>query len=308
MSVYRPPAGSPARLSPLLVRATHESLQCRRGDVRAIDILESFARLKKWTVPCYAEYWNTSGDTAVRDLHYLQQLGAIACLQGRIHGSGGRAPDIYFLSRLGARVLTRHLGLGPDNYIQAPTVALDEGEVTKGGLVKHKVAAKPGQDAHDLACLRLAVHHGWLDGDGWETRAAIRYLTSSGAPGLLVPDFCFRSEESLWCVEVEGTMKPEHIRTKHARYRVMSSFWRRKGSRHKVDLTIVFTSREIRKQVARMHLRAFAAGPFAYTLDWADIEDALAVRPGEDLDSVCTVADHRELRERRRAYANWLLR
>ncbi len=308
MSVYRPPTGAPARLSPLLVRATHESLLCTRVGIPAIELLESFARLKKWTASCYAEYWTMSTDTALRDLHYLQQLGVINCLQGRGHGCGGREPDIYFLTKLGARVLTRHLGLGADSYIQAPTVALDEGEVTKGGLRKHKVPAKPGQDAHDLACLRLAVRYGWLDLEGWETRAAIRYLTRNDTPALLVPDFCFRSEESLWCVEVEGTMKPEHIRTKHARYRAMSSYWRRKGSQYRVDLAIVFTSNEIRKQVVRMHLRAFAAGPFGYTLHWADMEDALSVPPGEPLGTVFTTADYRELAERRRAYARWLLR
>ncbi len=309
MSELGQPAGAQARLSPRLVREPHESLLCLRGDVRAVELLASFARLKKWTSPCYSRYWHTSEDTALRDLQYLQRLGVLGCLQGRIHGRGGREPDIYFLTRLGAGVLTRHLGLGPDSYIQAPTVALDEGEVTKGGLLKHKVAAKPGQDAHDLARLRLAVRYGWLDREGWETRSAIRYRTGRDAPALLVPDFCHRSEEELWCVEVEGTTKPEHIRTKHARHRAMSSYRRRlKGSSYRVYLTVVFTSTEVRRQVLRLHMRAFAAGELRYGLDWAELEEALAVGPAGGLDEVCTAVDYRELRERRREYASWLLR
>ncbi len=279
-----------------------------RGDFRAIDLLESFTRLKKWTAECYANHWGKSEDSALRDLHYLQRLGVIACLQGRIYGHGGREPDIYFLTRLGARVLTRHLGLDANNYIQAPTVALDEGQVTRSGLIKHKVSAKPGQDAHDLACLRLGVHYRWLDRKGWRTRGSIGYLNPRGDRSILVPDFYYRGKQRVWCVEVEGTTEPEHIKMKHVRYRGMSAYLNRWGNIN-THLTVVFTSTEVRQRVLWRHHRAYAgSSEFRYGLSWADLEDVLSTDYETNLGDVLTHVDYYELRERRRQYADWMLR
>lgn len=190
------------------VRAARDAL-CDDGcGGLAMDDLLCFARLKKWTVADFAAHWQYSLDRARRDLRRLQRIGVAACLQGRIQGMGGREPDLYFLTNLGARVLTGHLGLPPNGAIQAPTVALDAGEPTAGGLRKHKVAAKPAQDAHDLACLRLAVHMGWLrgadaGGAGWRIRETIRYDAGDGKHlGWVVPDFARWLAKGLWCVEV----------------------------------------------------------------------------------------------------------
>src|SRR3712207_950184 len=95
-------------LTPSQVIATLEAL--RRGDWGSLTLERflCFARFPKWTAACYALHWAISEDTAGRDLKDLQRAGVIACLQGRGHGGGGREPDLWFLTRLGARVLTRH--------------------------------------------------------------------------------------------------------------------------------------------------------------------------------------------------------
>ena len=269
-------------------------------DAGALDDLLLFRRLKKWTVPCFAEYWNASEDVARRALRRLHAAGVVSCLQGRIYGDGGRESDLYFLSRLGARVLTRHLGLGPNADIRAPTVALDGGEVTCGGLVKHKRPAKPGQDAHDLACLRLALHFDWLSGDrGWQAREALRYEAGADRHrAVLVPDFFRLTKRSLWCVEVEGTTEAQHIRMKHRRYRALFDDLARRGeygfSRH---LTLVFTGVAVREKVLRVHEKAYVTQGWEYGLSWADLDTALAADWERGLGSLCTDVDYQAVRD-----------
>ena len=268
-----PPAPPSPRLRAADVRATLAALAGQ-----PLEDLLCFRRLKKWTVPCFADHWNTSEDTARRALRDLCAAGVIGCLQGAVHGRGGREPDLYFLTRLGARVLTRHLGLGPNEEIRAPTVALDAGEVTKGGLTKHKVAAKPGQDAHDLACLELAVHLGWLPADsGWRTREALHYAAGHDRhAALLVPDFYRRTKDRLWCVEVEGTTEAKHIRAKHRRYRALFADWARDaGYDFRGHLTLVLTGEATREPVRRLHERAYVTQDYAYWLSWTTLDAVL---------------------------------
>ena len=290
-----PGQASGERLRPGDVRAALAAL-----DEQALADLLLFRRLKKWTVPCFAEQWDCSEDVARRALRALHAAGVVGCLQGQIHGSGGREPDLYFLTRLGARVLTRHLGLGRNADIRAPTVALDAGEASSGGLVKHRVAAKPGQDAHDLACLRLAVHFGWLaDDTRWRTREALRYVAGADRHrAVLVPDFFRPTERGLWCVEVEGTTEAQHIRTKHRRYRALfDDLSRRKGHDFRPHLTLVFTSAAVLEQVLRVHERAYVTQDYGYGLSWAELDAALAGDSTQGLGAVCTSVDYEAVRE-----------
>ena len=273
----------------------------------AMDDLLCFARLKKWTVADFAAYWDIGPDRARRDLQHLQRIGVVACLQGRVRGTGGREPDLYFLTNLGARVLTGHLALPPNSAIQAPTVALDAGEMTAGGLRKYKQPAKPAQDAHDLACLRLAVHLDWLHGANtdnadWRIRETIRYDAGyDQAEGWIVPDFARWRANGLWCVEVEGTTESAHIAGKHRRFAALTrALARRRGHDFRVWLTIVFSSDAVRQQVLGRHERAFAQQPWGYGLDWAVIDDVLAADPRQGLDPVCRAVDHQRIRERER--------
>ncbi len=295
----------PERVQSATVRAALTALAGQ-----PLDDLLVFWHLKKWTIPCFADFWNASHDTARRALRALHAVGVIGCLQGRIRPVGGREPDLYFLTRLGARVLTRHLGLGKNQDIRAPTVASDGGEVTAGGLVKHKVAAKPGQDVHDVACLRLAVHFGWLgDRSRWQTREALRYATTDGRWPVLVPDFFLRREKSLWCVELEGTTEWKHIRDKHRRYFALCrDLERREAHDFRLHVTLVFTGEAARIPVRRLHERAYVTQDYAYSLSWATLDDALA-RPWEGgLGPACEEIDFTAARDWRRDHLERQLR
>lgn len=282
-----------ARLRPTEVRA---ALAALAGP--PLDDLLLFHRLRKWTIPLFAEYWETGDDTARRALRRLHEVGVVGCLQGQIHGTGGRDPDLYFLNRLGARVLTRALGLPPAVEIRAPTVALDAGVITAGGLVKHKVAAKPGQDAHDLACLALAVHQGWLNDPDWHTREALRYTGRDGQMALLVPDFFRRLEDELWCVEVEGTTEAQHIRAKHRRYGALfADYRRRERTWLRCFLTVVLRGEAAREPILRLHERAYVTQEYAYGLDWGTLDAIFAVDSAADLNEQLTQVDYQAVRD-----------
>ncbi len=324
-----PPLLPTGPLTARQVGATYEAL--RRGDSDGLTLVQflCFARFPKWTAACYAEHWEVSEDTASHDLKALQRLGVIACLQGRGHGAGGREPDLWFLTRLGARVLTRHLA--PRTSIKAPKVVADGDTAlrTAGGIPKYRVPAKPAQNAHDLNCLRLGVAFGWLhDDSGWEVRKALTYLDGEGWECTLVPDFARRWEEQLEgrraaflgsevvehlrCVEVEGTEEGAHVRQKHRGYAALARSLERcdqPGRAFRLHVTLVFTfppsAARQQRQVLQRHERAFAQEPDAwrYGLSWTTLDQALALPEGQPFSASCTKLNRQQIRERERALA-----
>ncbi len=313
-------------LRPSEVAATLEAL--RRGDWGSLTLerFACFARFPKWTAACYAQHWEISEDTAGRDLKDLQRAGVIACLQGRGHGAGGREPDLWFLTRLGARVLTRHLA--PRTPIKAPKVVAD-GDMpirTAGGIPKYRVPAKPAQNAHDINCLRLGVAYGWLhDDSGCDVRKALYYPDDEGWECALVPDFAHRWEEQLegrraaflghgtvehlWCVEVEGTDEGAHVRRKHQGYAALARSYDQPGRSFRLHVTLVFTfppsAAKQQRQVLQRHERAFAQEPDAwrYGLSWTTLEAALGRSEGRSFGDICIDLDRQKIRERERALA-----
>ncbi len=324
----RPASPLTGPLTARQVGATYEALRSGESGIPLEQFL-CFARFPKWTAACYAEHWEVSEDTASRDLKDLQRLGALACLQGRGHGAGGREPDLWFLTRLGARVLTRHLD--PRTPIKAPKVVAD-GDTpicTAGGIPKYRVPAKPAQNAHDLNCLRLGVAFGWLDDDsGWDVRKALTYPDDEGWECTLVPDFARRWEERLetrqaafmgygtvdhlWCVEVEGTDEGAHVRRKHQGYAALARGFDQPGQpyrRLRLHVTLVFTfppsAAKQQRQVLQRHERAFAQEPDAwrYGLSWTTLDQALALPEGQPFSAGCTKLNRQQIRERERALA-----
>src|SRR3712207_5833529 len=192
-----PPSLPNSPLTARQVGATYEALRPGGRGIPGRHFL-CFPRSPNWTAACSAEHWECGEDPPSRALKDPQRVGVIACLQGRGPGAGGREPDLWFLTRLGARVLTRHLA--PQTPIKAPKVVAD-GDMpirTAGGIPKYRVPAKPAQNAHDLNCLRLGVAFGWLhDDSGWEVRKALTYRDGAGWECTLVPDFARRWEEPL---------------------------------------------------------------------------------------------------------------
>ncbi len=154
---------------------------------------------------------------------------------------------------------------------------------------KHKVAAKPGQDAHDLACLQLAVHFGWLTArSSWQTSGALRCATPDGRRPVLVPVFFLHREDSLWCIEVEGTTEWKHIREKHRHYFALSrDLTQREVYGFRLHLTLVLTGDAARDPVRRLHEKAYVTQDHEYGLNWTTLDAALARPWQEGLDPSC---------------------
>lgn len=289
--------GRRTRTSPKAVQAEYDYLN-GYGNGWPLERLLIFAALAKWTIECYAEYWEVSEDIAWRDLRFLHRRQVISCMQGAGRGSGGREPDIYFLSPFGALVLGRHPGSEGKRKVIAPEVAEDEGEITSGGLIKFKVPRKPAQDRHDIDCLRLGVRLGWLDATHWSARESIFYHKDDGTRTWLTPDWLRRGENRLWCVEVEGTRETKHIGDKHRRYQAMAK-WMRRQTQIGIHLTVVFrdVGKATQHELLQSHQRIWSRAGYQYGLSWADFDTVLRQGPGQGLDKLCTVLDYHRIRE-----------
>ncbi len=161
------------------------------------DVCE-FERFKKWTPELFAMRWGVNLSTANRRLHRLAHTGAIAVKVGSPLPAGGRERDIYYLTPLGARMVTRLRERG-SNYVTAPDIS------------------NPIDNVHDLTALEVAVRSGCYA----ESRAfQKRVYRVSGETLTLIPDVEFEVPErrSTFFIEVEQTSKPEHIAEKYRRY------------------------------------------------------------------------------------------
>jgi len=265
--------------------------------------LASFARLKKWTSDTYAEQHHVSRATARRDLHALQRHGALGRLAGPGRAAGGHNPRLYFLTPFGAAVLTGQLGLPPAERIRAPRVALDAGVTGPDGLVTHKAAAKAAQDAHDVACLRLAVRYGYLTaGTPWQTRRLLRYRDADGAVREFVPDFGCWQGDWFYGIEVEGTDLGRHIVGKQRTYAAFAAALRRaRGPQAGVSLLVVFTAPAVSAALLAKHERAFAQQRPAHAFGWTTLATALAAPPLDgNLGARCTWVRRDEIVRRER--------
>ena len=313
-----PPAPRPDRITPEHVRATHAALldpTRHRGQARPIDDLLCFYQFDRWTVRGFAERqeprdelsmreWRSAEALARRRLQRLQRLGLLNCLAGRSLTAQradllGRPGDLFSLSALGARVLTRHLKLGA-NALKAPDLALDRGRRAPGGLVKQHRARKGAWDPHLFACQRLAVRHEWVDDPAWRFMRQLPYALPLGEREVaLIPDAWMWGGDRLFAVELEGTEQRDHIREKHAKYAALAGLLDRQG--RALQLTIVFASAAFRRRVLHYHETTYARRAGGYAFAWLDYETALAAPPGE-LWGARQFVDRQEVRERQRDY------
>lgn len=172
---------------------------------QTLDDLALFERHKKWTVQLLAMHLNIDQATANRRLRRLVDLSLLA----RRHGDRrerGRSPDLYYLTPLGAAVLTRYLQR--ETGIEAPSVA------------------NPASNAHDLWVLELAIRLRWerirhrekitLTQYRWQ---ADRKLEPTGETFSLVPDLVVQGYDGMdTFIEVEQTAQYKHIRRKYETY------------------------------------------------------------------------------------------
>ena len=117
-------------------------------------------RLKRWTTDLLTKVHPGSRTTAYRHLERLVELGCLGKHGAGGKGGGGSAPAVYYLSALGARVLTHALERKqPVTYVR-PTSRV--------------------QEAHDLAMTELAVGWGLLD-PAWRVQAPVYYVRNHDA-------------------------------------------------------------------------------------------------------------------------------
>jgi hypothetical protein len=199
--------------------------------------LKLMGRFKKWTPALLAMYQHLDQSSANRRLRKLVKLEALAVLRGQPLPDGGRTPDVYYLTPLGARLVTRLLQM-KSSYVEAPDVSnLDD-------------------NRHDLTTLEVAVRIRELG-----SAAAFEKMPVVIGPGetlTVIPDLAFwdgvfmRSEVF---VEVEQTTKPEHYIRKFENYGKISAAYQRRGSPAPL-LIIVYPSREIEQLLLDDHVEA----------------------------------------------------
>lgn len=163
-----------------------------------VDDLCDFERFKKWTPELLALRHKVNLSTANRRLHRLEHSGAIAVKVGHPLPAGGRERDLYYLTPLGAKMVTRLRERG-SHYVTAPDIS------------------NPIDNLHDLTALEVVVRAACYA----EARAfQKRTYTIGGSPLVIIPDVEFEAPDrrSTFFVEVEQTSKPEHIAEKYRKY------------------------------------------------------------------------------------------
>ncbi len=306
---------SAEQLTPERVRLAHAALlrpAHPEGHAQPVHHLYCFYQFDRWTVRDFAARWRgrdgwplraprTEEAHARRRLQYLQRLGLLDCLAGRLAAQrddlAGRPGDLFSLSPLGARVLIRHLDLGP-NAIKAPDLALDR-RPGGGGTVKRRQARRMAWDDHRIACQRLAIRHGWLDDARWRFARQLPFaIPFDTRETILIPDAWAWGEDLLFAIELEGTPQRDHIREKHARYAALA---RLLAPGKAVQLTVVFANATFRRRVLPYHELTHARGDGGYEFAWLDYEQAIAAAPG-DFWQARTFVERPEVRERLREY------
>lgn len=202
---------------------------------RQRDDLVLFQRLKKWTAALLALHWRIDQSSANRRLHQLVKLGALAVRRGQPWPDGGRTPDVYYLTPLGARLVTRLQRLG-GSYVEAPDVT---NEV---------------DNTHDLATLEVAVRLGVIN----QARAFEKWTMPScrGGQITVIPDlrYLYEAHGQWLCFEIEQTLKAQHILRKFETYAEVSV--EHLGQPRKPRLIMVYPSRESEQRLLIDHAAA----------------------------------------------------
>jgi hypothetical protein len=136
-------------------KRVQEALACVQNSPCLLQDLIRFERLKRWTVDLVSKVHHGDRTTAYRHLEKLVRLGCLGKHGAVGQGGGGSTPAVYYLSALGARVLTHALEREqPVTYIRPSSRT---------------------QEMHDLAMAELAVN--WeLLGLPWQVQVPLHYV------------------------------------------------------------------------------------------------------------------------------------
>jgi hypothetical protein len=164
---------------------------------QVLDLCE-FEHVKKWIPDLFALRFDIDRSTANRRLNRLVKIDALAKRKGYPLPKGGREDDIYYLSLLGARLVTKLRQRGA-NYVEAPNIA------------------NPIDNLHDLTVLEITLRAECY----WQARFFQRQVFQVGGRDIVViPDADFLSpyKSDRFFLEVEQTAKFEHILEKYQKY------------------------------------------------------------------------------------------
>lgn len=206
---------------------------------QSLDDLALFEHHKKWTVQLLAMRLNVDQATAYRRLRKLVDMNLLARRPGDRQGQG-RSPDLYYLTPLGAAVLTRYLQRGA-SPIDPPSVS------------------SPASNAHDLWVLELAIRLGWENLRHREKITFTQYRLKAGGgfePAgefSLVPDLMYSDVGPDAFIEVEQTTHPRHIRRKYETYQQVTLTYIAEERDYLPYLYVIFGDRQQEKALVPIH-------------------------------------------------------
>jgi len=213
-----------------------------------VNTLSLFEHHKKWTAPLLAMKEQVDLSTAHRRLSPLCDLELIARQSVGYRSTGGRFPDLFYLTRRGAAVLNRAL-YQAEHQIKAPSIA------------------NSISNEHDLLVLETAIRlKSWhslrhrqkttLDipravNDQWTEFEPVGEQVS------LVPDLYIHDvkHQSHLYFEIEQTVRYQHILTKYQIYRKVNSCYR--TSDQYFYLWVLFANERQQQALTPDHVRAY---------------------------------------------------
>ncbi len=299
----------PRRRSPTArYRRVSQVLPAPQEDATLRRSLRRVYHLKKWTAELWAPCLGRSDDTARRELRALYELGLVVVLTGEARTTrgahhGGSTPDLWFLTDLGARALG---ALSPESggVVRAPKSVLGNPVYTVGGIWKYTgtSAHARAQNAHDLDCVRLALHLRMFDeGARWHLRPTVTFQTATGETHRIVPDFALPYKRPVWdplqgptgraiqrallLLELEGSEEDAHIREKHMHCFALGVAYYRPRVADTIEplliIVLAFPSAKTRQTVIQRHRRAYGSTQERwYGLGFIDLATILAAPPG----------------------------
>jgi hypothetical protein len=182
-----------------------------------VNTLNLFEHHKKWSAPLLVMKDQIDLSTAHRRLSSLIDLELIGRQRSGYRSTGGRFPDLFYLTSQGAAVLNRALNKS-EHRVKAP------------GIVN------PISNEHDLLVLEMAVRLG--DWDRLHHRQKLTFdvhresdeewtdFEPTGEQISLVPDLHFSDavHQSEIYFEVEQTVRYQHILRKYQAYQEVSFY------------------------------------------------------------------------------------
>lgn len=199
-----------------------------------------FQRHKKWSAPLFAMHRHLDQSTANRRLKRLVAAGVVGVRRGQPRQEGGREADVYHVTPIGARVITRLKGLG-SSYVEAPDVS------------------NAYDNQHDLAVLEIAIRSGlFYEGRAFEQQ---KVDLTDGSKIVMIPDLYFGPnvflKDGLY-IEVEQTIKPEHVTGKYERYAQLMRALLNQQQRFPW-LAVIFPTEDAEEMLLRDHRQAARA-------------------------------------------------